>query len=105
MYIEVQGIEIPVNVDEFDTPDWERVMDFHVEWKGICRSQGKPPWGMQAYFLSYLTQLVRTRRLHRQEQEWMHEINQRFGAMTFFGKYSKRDLQSGGEPLDTMYND
>lgn len=107
MKISVQGIEVPIDVDGFTVEDWKRVMDFHVEWKGACINMNLPPWDAQAYFLSYLTQLVNADPKRRTESDWMHRINQRFGSMSFFGGYSKRDMNSpGGSPLrDTIYDD
>jgi len=94
--ISILGIEIPIEVESFITPDWRRVMDFHVKWKKLVIEAGDEPWAFQPYFLHYLKMLAKTGHRDRSEQEWMTRIHEHFGALSFFEGFQVADWQSPG---------
>jgi hypothetical protein len=101
--ISMLGIEIPLEVEDFITPDWHRVMDFHVKWKALVIEAGDEPWAFQPYFLHYLKLLVKTGHRGRSEERWMERINNHFGALSFFEGFQIADRQTpgGSDPLPT----
>ena len=97
MRIELQGIEIPIEVEDFITPDWKRVMDFHAEWKEkVIEINGGEAWAMQPYYLGFLKKLVATGHRGRSEQDWTNRINEHFGILGFFETYQERDWKTPG---------
>lgn len=100
--IELQGIEIPVDIENFITPDWQTVLDFHVAWKAKLIEQGCEPWPFQPYFLAYLKKLAVAGPRGRTEQQWTNRIFEHFDGLAFFEEYQKRDWDSpGGGTLDS----
>lgn len=87
--ISIQGVEIPVEVEDFITPDWKRVMDFYAEWR---EELGPDAWPMQPYFLAYLKLLVKTGHRGRSEQDWMTRLHEHFGVAHFFEQYQHADV-------------
>jgi hypothetical protein len=98
--IELQDIEIPVSVEDFITPDWKTVLDFHTDWKAKIIKQGGEPWAFQPYFLAFLKKLVATGHRSRTEQQWTNRIFDHFGGLDFFETYQKRDWDTPGGGIE-----
>lgn len=71
----MEGVEIPVEVKNFITPDWYHVFKFYPEWK----KQSGSSWPVQSYFTQYVKLLAETGHRSRTEQEWVNRIFEHFG--------------------------
>jgi len=95
-FLKVCDVEIPVDVDNFITPDWKDVLDFHAKWvKLVDWTKYGEPWPFQPYMLEFAKQLERAGKEEclgklrvRTADQWVERCFQHYG-LGFLEYYSK----------------
>jgi hypothetical protein len=96
-FIKMLGVEIPVDVEGFMTPQWKDVLDFHPTWKkAVDWSAYGEPWPFQPYMLEYAKALEKLGAtgtvLHlraRKADEWMQRCLEHYG-LPFISHYASK---------------
>ena len=83
-YIRIQNVAVGVDVTNFMTPDWDRVLRLYPRWRDQVKKNGDDPWDIQPYMLVFAKELERCGReglvsRHQTQDEWMQRYMQHFG--------------------------
>ena len=93
-FIKICEIEIPFDAENFMTPDWKPVLDYHAQWVQLVdwRRLGMDPWPYQPFMLEYAKQLERLgeRDLVRRRtaDQWMTRCMEHYG-LSFLSHYAQ----------------